>query len=81
MNSNKMTWHQIFFFTQNPDDTFPLKISEEPSFPMMNLTKSKATALVLIGLIKLVSGLAPLLFTKILKRKNEENFKKSTGKC
>ena len=76
MISNKMTWHQIFFFTQNPDDKFLLKISKELSFPMMDLTKTKATALLLIGLIKLVSGLTPLLF----KRKNEEKIIKSTGK-
>ena len=45
---------------------------------MMNLTAAKATVLVLIGIIKLVSGLAPLVFMKIFKR-NERFLKKFIG--
>ena len=46
----------------------------------MNLTGIKAIVLVLIGIIKLLSGLAPLVFTKILKRKSERFLKKFIGK-
>ena len=45
----------------------------------MDLTGTKALVLVLLGLIKLASGLAPLLFTKIFKRKSERFFKKFIG--
>ena len=45
----------------------------------MNLTGTKAIVLVLIGIIKLVSGLAPLIFMKIFKR-NERFLKKFIGK-
>ena len=44
----------------------------------MNLTGTKAIVLVLIGIIKLVSGLAPLIFMKIFKR-NERFLKKFIG--
>ena len=46
----------------------------------MNLTGIKATVLVLIGIIKLLCGLAPIVFTKILKRKSERFLKKFIGK-
>jgi len=45
----------------------------------MDLTGTKAIVLVLLGLIKLASGLAPLLLTKIFKRKSERFFKKFIG--
>ena len=45
----------------------------------MNLTGTKAIVLVLIGIIKLSSGLAPIVFTKIFKRKMEQTLKKFIG--
>ena len=46
----------------------------------MNLTETKTVVLVLLGLLKLFSGLAPLLFKKIFKRKSwEKSFKALTG--
>ena len=45
----------------------------------MDLTGTKAIVLVLLGLIKLFSGLAPLVFTKILKRRSERFLKKFLG--
>ena len=47
---------------------------------MMDLTGTKAVVLVLLGLIKLLSGLAPLVFTKILKRRSDRFLKKFIGK-
>lgn len=35
--------------------------------------------LVLLGMIKLISGLAPLVFTKILKRRSDRFLKKFIG--
>ena len=46
----------------------------------MDLTATKAVVLVLLGLIKLCSGLAPIVFTKILKRKSDRFLKKFIGK-
>ena len=45
----------------------------------MDLTATKAVVLVLLGLIKLCSGLAPIVFTKILKRKSDRFLKKFIG--
>ena len=45
----------------------------------MDLTGTKAVVLVLLGLIKLFSGIAPLLFTRILKKRNEKILKKFIG--
>ena len=46
----------------------------------MDLTANKAVALVVLGLIKLVSGLAPLVVTKLLKKKSDRFLKKFIGK-
>ena len=46
----------------------------------MDLTATKAVALVVLGLIKLVSGLAPLVVTKLLKKKSDRFLKKFIGK-
>ena len=46
----------------------------------MDLTATKAVVLVLLGLIKLLSGLAPLVFTKILKKRSDRFLKKFIGK-
>jgi len=45
----------------------------------MDLTATKAVALVVLGLIKLVSGLAPLVVTKLLKKKSDRFLKKFIG--
>ena len=45
----------------------------------MDLTATKAVVLVLLGMIKLVSGLAPLLFTKIFRTRSERFLKKFIG--
>ena len=45
----------------------------------MDLTANKALALVLLGVIKLVSGLAPLVLTKLLKRIGDRFLKKFIG--
>ena len=48
----------------------------------MDLTGTKAIVLVLLGLIKLFSGIAPIIFTRILKKKkkNDKFLKKFIGK-
>ena len=46
---------------------------------VMDLTANKALALVLLGVIKLVSGLAPLVLTKLLKRIGDRFLKKFIG--
>ena len=45
----------------------------------MDLTATKAVVLVLLGMIKLVSGLAPLVFTKIFRTRSERFLKKFIG--
>jgi len=45
----------------------------------MDLTGTKAIVLVLLGMIKLISGLAPLVLTKILKRRSDRFLKKFIG--
>jgi len=45
----------------------------------MDLTTTKVVNLVLLGVIKLVSGLAPMFFTKILEKKSERFLKKFVG--
>ena len=45
----------------------------------MDLTATKAVVLVLLGMIKLVSGLAPLLFTKIFRTRSDRFLKKYIG--
>jgi len=46
----------------------------------MDLTGTKAIVLVLLGLIKLFSGIAPIIFTRILeKKKNDKFLKKFIG--
>ena len=45
----------------------------------MSLTGTKALVLVLIGVIKLVSGLAPLFITKIFRKKSEILLQKFIG--
>ena len=46
----------------------------------MDITITKVVVLVLLGMIKLVSGLAPLVFTKLFKRRSERFLKKFIGK-
>ena len=46
---------------------------------MLTLTGTKALVLVLIGIIKIVSGLLPLVFTKIFKKKSEKILQKIIG--
>ena len=45
----------------------------------MDLTANKAVALILLGVIKLLSGLAPLVLTKLLKKKSARFLKKFIG--
>ena len=45
----------------------------------MDLTANKAVALILLGVIKLLSGLAPLVLTKLLKKKSDRFLKKFIG--
>ena len=45
----------------------------------MDLTATKAVVLVLLGMIKLVSGLAPLVFTKIFRTRSDRFLKKFIG--
>jgi len=45
----------------------------------MDLTTTKVVNLVLLGVIKLVSGLAPMFFTKIFEKKSERFLKKFIG--
>ena len=45
----------------------------------MDLTATKAVVLVLLGMIKLASGLAPLFLTKVFKRISERFLKKFIG--
>ena len=57
-----------------------VKITVKITRTRMDLTATKAVVLVLLGLIKLCSGLAPIVFTKILKRKSDRFLKKFIGK-
>ena len=45
----------------------------------MDLTSTKVVVLVLLGLIKLGSGLLPLVLTKILKKRSDRFLKKFIG--
>ena len=45
----------------------------------MDLTANKAVALILLGVIKLLSGLAPLVLAKLLKKKSDRFLKKFIG--
>ena len=45
----------------------------------MDLTATKAVALVLLGVVKLLSGLAPLVVTKFLKKRSDRFLKKFIG--
>ena len=57
-----------------------VSVKNPEQIPRMDLTGTKAIVLVLLGMIKLVSGLAPLVFTKIFKRRSERFLKKFIGK-
>ena len=50
-------------------------------FPVitMDLTGTKVVVLVLLGLIKLASGLLPLVLTRILRRKSDRGLRKFIG--
>ena len=56
-----------------------VSVKNPEQIPRMDLTGTKAIVLVLLGMIKLVSGLAPLVFTKIFKRRSERFLKKFIG--
>ena len=45
----------------------------------MDLTGTKVVVLVLLGLIKLASGLLPLVLTRILRRKSDRGLRKFIG--
>ena len=45
----------------------------------MDLTSTKVLVLVLLGLIKLGSGLLPLVLTRILKKRSDRFLKKFIG--
>ena len=45
----------------------------------MDLTANKVVALIFLGFLKLLSGLAPLVVTKLLKKKSERFLKKFIG--
>ena len=54
-------------------------ISPEAAVLTMDLTSTKVVVLVLLGLIKLGSGLLPLVLTKILKKRSDRFLKKFIG--
>ena len=45
----------------------------------MDLTGTKVVVLVLLGLIKLASGLLPLILTRILRRKSDRGLRRFIG--
>ena len=46
----------------------------------MDLLMSKIVVLLLLGFVKLISGLAPLVFVRIFKKRSEKFSKKFIGK-